>query len=594
MYAIYSQPRPGRPRLAVLTAVGILLVTVLLALAVIHTKRSRQRITLDEPQLLPAGQMKCRLPAGWKIETQRQPPGIIAEAAEPDGGPRRLIIFRGLPRRVGIPSEVAPMAVAELLAPNQPEFALGDPSRIGPLPAWDVEVLRSRTAFGMARVALAPDGGVFGVLAFSLGGQFGSTRLLDEICAGIEFADIVRVEGNAAMNSAGVHFSAPGGATFFRDPAPLLARVRMTGGEGPETWYLDACRVPIIRGRTPAALVTDQALSLLQRPDLPQDLEKLSAGQREYVQTALIVEEEKSPSVLLACAQTAPDTALMLVGRCEPGAADTLRGICQTIVREAKVTPYSETVKVAAAEANAREILKDLAKGELNRAWEPLRRTGQSFLWHSPGYTLAREARSYRESRADDGLWWKVHVQMRFEVGAIISRELDDRWLVKDDGSGHQCNSQVTGRSVAIGYMEQRRPGSHEVRRELKASGSVRKLTTPVDDTYACEPILLQAAGRLTRSAEASPAVFNTTETFPQAAVYWIILPAGQQPVPGKKGVTASAVLVQRDYDPDPTMLFYADGEPVGMSNDGNSWQTLAADDESEPDGSEPAERPPL
>jgi hypothetical protein len=97
MYEVYSQQRPGRPRWALASSAALLLLTVLLAAALIQHKAGPGSLPLEPfaTQLLQG-----RRPVGWKEITSELPAATELAWAEPDNGKeagRACFIFSSPP-----------------------------------------------------------------------------------------------------------------------------------------------------------------------------------------------------------------------------------------------------------------------------------------------------------------------------------------------------------------------------------------------------------------------------------------------------------------------------------------------------------------
>src|SRR5687767_2002622 len=98
MYQVYTQPRPGRPNLAIVSTALLLVLTVGMAWGVIRYKGQVQQVQLGDPQVFAEGGIRCRLPSGWEAKSGDLGPHVVAslmEPVSPEGHVRQLWIFRG-------------------------------------------------------------------------------------------------------------------------------------------------------------------------------------------------------------------------------------------------------------------------------------------------------------------------------------------------------------------------------------------------------------------------------------------------------------------------------------------------------------------
>src|SRR5688572_13764838 len=107
MYQVYTQPRPGRPTLAIVSTASLLVLTVGMAWGVIRYKSQVQQVQLGDPQVFADGGIRCRLPSGWEAKSGDLPPRVVASLMEPippEGNVRQLLLFRGPAHSLSLPS----------------------------------------------------------------------------------------------------------------------------------------------------------------------------------------------------------------------------------------------------------------------------------------------------------------------------------------------------------------------------------------------------------------------------------------------------------------------------------------------------------
>src|SRR5205085_10828414 len=136
-----------------------------------------------------------------------------------------------------------------------------------------------------------------------------------------------------------------------------------------------------------------------------------------------------------------------------------------------------------------------------------------------------------------------------------------DHWEIPNNARGHEYQAEVSS-GARIEYEESWK-GQAQVHRELGVQGQeIKTFDTPVDELYASEPLLLEAAGQVARSNPGAM-VLSTTQMFTAGLSYWFISPLGQQPAPGPGNSKGAAALIQRDYDPRPIVLLYDDAQTL-------------------------------
>jgi len=596
MYEIYTQTRPGRPRWALAACAFLLLLTILLAVWVSYSKVHGTPVALEgESRLLPAGRLRIRLPADWDRTPSRLStlPGIVAEArrqesgiGEPAAPEEVVIVFRGIPRPHGIPSIDAAESIRQVLGIIEPLVEQrSEPAAMGSLPGWTIEFApdtrsRSRLHY-LGRACLAPDGQIAGILLTTFRPPTQEDlRLVDNMSASLELADLKTSDDpKALLKQAGMSFPPPPGARFFtsiRDKPLPMPRLRLAGGTGRQCWYLDATRVPLIGGRATADLVQQHALTLLEQTELPKPLQTAKIQNRPVAWLTLTLPAKTSPSLLLWGADIDENTGLLLVGRYEPDGEKALRSAAEAITAGI-IEPYTSVVDIELAQATARRWLAEIAAEGLAARWTG--RTSQTAQTRSPGIALRNTMRTYEVKAAKDGFkWWEINVTaLPPRTAGRSTAESQEKWSVRDDAASHEELYQERGfHEAAINYKELRTPGQDQVLCELTLGDNEPvSWKVAVDDTYACEPVLLAAGAKVARDPQGRPAVFSATESFCSKAVYWIMVPLGDRALPEEQdGKTARAVCLVRDFDPWPIVFYYDEtGDVVATSFDGVFWQ---------------------
>ncbi len=138
--------------------------------------------------------------------------------------------------------------------------------------------------------------------------------------------------------------------------------------------------------------------------------------------------------------------------------------------------------------------------------------------------------------------------------------QLSEQYSLRDDHAGHTYTYyRRTQSRVEATYEEQRIPGEAEITREIRAEkAEPRVWRTRIDDVYACEPVLLAAASRMSQYTPGRPAVFSMTEPFIPHLCYYLVTPLGLHPLP-QPGADelAWAGRVEADYGSPPVTLFF-------------------------------------
>lgn len=598
MYEVYSQTRPGRPRWAVAACALLLLLTLALA-AMISTHKSRgTRVSLTrEPELFPAGRLRIRMPVDWNRDkgSLSGVPGVVTEARRVAGGiaaaaqatRERVIVFRSPPRRNGIPSIDAAESLRRQLGTETMIESRSEPTRMGSLPAWSVEYApdsrgATTSIHCLGKAALAPDGQIAGlVLICPRPPTEEDRRLLENMGNSLELTDLEATDQPAqVMKAAGITFMPPADARFFvatsSKPLPL-PRVRLVGGEGRKTWYLEATRVPLVGGRKAAELVETHAQTLLEQTVLPSPPEIHVLGDRATAQLTLALPENAKPTLLLMGAEVDEQTGLLIIGRHEEEGEETLRAAAEAVAA-GSIESIATLVDIPEAQANARRYLREISAEGLGTFWA--NRAVETSQLQAPLFPARQEVRSYQaiSDTGDQSRWWQIKTAwLSPGPSARMAVDIQEEWRIRDDGASHGgLLVEKRGSRQALEYRERRLAGANEVVCHLGTTEAEPvSWSVPTDDTYGCEPVLIAAGARLVRDAEARPALFASTEKYSQLPARWLMIPLGEWPTPNPESTrTAPAICLIRDSDPMPIVLYYGqDDSVVAISYDNIIWQ---------------------
>jgi len=589
MYQIYSMNRTGNPRWALAAAALLLLIAVALAALLIQHKRRSQIVALETSiQHYPAGGLSIRLPKDWKhIETDLDP-GYVVGVRSIDSN-EALLVFRGIPKSLGVPSIEGREALRQGLGTEFEEVE-SSPGQIGPLPGWTcLYTLSSRSnehqsVYYLGRSAVAPDGQILGImLAIPRKPRQADRQLLDDLSNHLTLLDhAVADEPQKIMTETGITFDPPDDAQLFvpsDEPSITPSLLRMTGGAGLSRWYLDAARVPLIGDRAVSQLVEDYTLSTLQKISLDEPIQTSTIGNRTMAQTSWALASENGPGVSLFCAQIDEDTALMLIGRHEADGKKKLHRIAESIVADASVKPYKTILDVAEAQTVARDWLRELSSETLSTKWNQLLNRTETYALRAPTLPLFGEVCTYQRSRHGDGLaCWEIEVtKVPLSPMSTAQYNIQEKWSISDSGMGHQqwYQQKIQGQPLVV-YTEDRSVGENQVVCKLQlgdAPPGQRQMD--IDATYGCEPILLQAGAKVALDPQAKPAIFTATEMFIPQPTYWIMTPLGEQQLPNPQSKQlARAVRLVQDYNPSPIILYYDEAETLlAIAFDHRYWK---------------------
>lgn len=582
--------RPGHPRWALAASALLLLIALATASVLIQHKSRTQIVPLEEEsQTYPAGGLSIRLPKHWQKIEHDLDPGFVVGASPSKSASELTLVFRGIPKPLGIPSVDGLDALRQGLG-IAAEAIESKPGRIGTLPGWTALFASPTIIAGQRRVhylgrsAIAPDGQVLGViLMVPREPRLADRQLLDDLSRHLTLLDpTVAEEPQAIMDDARITFEPPADTRFFvrtDRPDPALPQLRMTGGEGLHCWFLDVTRVPLIGARTVSQLVEHYVLSALQQTSLPNPIQTSTIGNRQVAQVSIALPPAANPSMTVWCAQTDERTGLLLVGRHEPEGKSELQRVSETLIADASVASYETIVDIAQAQKTARRWLRELSDETLSSQWTHIPGLTETYSLQAPTLPLKGEVRSYQTSHDSQGRqWWEIEVTNVPLRSAISLPYVQEKWSISDTGTGHRqwYQKEMKGHTQMV-YNEDRPLGQNQVRCQLElADNQPIEWQIDVDDTFNCEPVLLQAGVKVAHDPQARTAIFSTTEACIQQPVHWIMTPLGKQKLPDPESDQSGwAVRLIRDFDPSPITLYYDDEDTLLAIalEDGILWQ---------------------
>lgn len=591
MFEVYAAVQPGRPRLAILAAAALLALSLLAASLIARMKYRAIYQDLD-PQVreLNEAGLRVRLPMGWQRAKQQQPGWVIA--VQPPRVPDvRLIVFRGVPRPLGLPSVECRQVLANAAATFRTQLASEwQTTQLSQTAASSATFETPPTEPGagclLGQAGMTADGQILGVLLYVPRQPLERDQaLFKDVCAELALSDYeVTGDGRALMAEAGISFDPPAHCRWVQigsQPTHRLGRLRMEGGEGRNAWYLDVARTPLVGQRSIPDLLTDHASSALGQLDHLPTPTSSQIGERTLWRVDLDLYPDDPVGVCVWSVQTSEDSALLMVGRHEQDGAEAMEGLVKQIAEHAQVSVLADRLDVAKALQRGRECLAELAHEGLSKVWGQRTSRPELYSFSTSGIELRVEEFTYRVKDGDDGhRWWTIQDQYRSLLPGLPSSSLpSEQWTIREDGAAHGRRYQRQDVDDSrVSYTELRPAGQQEVICEMTAGDRTsQQWRVAVDDAYACEPMLAAAAGRVALDAGRQPAVFMATGPYVTHGFYWIVLPAGRAklPEPGSQRM-AWAAGVHFDHDPAPLTLYYNDdGVVVGSSYDGLFYQQL-------------------
>ena len=589
-----SIPRFCSPFRSISACLVVLVLTLGLAAYVGHRKNTADQIVLSEARLYTEGLLSFQEPQGWEPVAPEAPPeGLVVALGEngrSDGAARRLYVFRADPRPLSMPAGAAAEMISQMagaLAPGVPKDikSLG-PGAVGRLPGWSV-VMALVSPFRptveshcLGCVALAPGGQAVGVLLMcDAPPKRRESRLLDRVCQTLVLQDArVVAEAGDLMSAAGIRFVPPPGAEFVVCDAGRDYMLRMLAQDETASWFLDLHRVPLLESRRIEEVVGDLARQYAPRSLAPPEVEHSDENGRSFVHTWVESSYPGAVPVLLCAAQVDPATALVMVGRCpHDGKADLLER-CRSLARIAEVRGIGDLLDVPGARKAAAGWLAGLRADGLDHRLTDALCNDRRFLLRSPALILGMEDTSCRPT-ADTPPSYILRSRSERRAGRGARIRTTETVRLSRNADRHEIAMRVeaAGREL-LRYEEARRDPSGPVHRRLQTGVRSLEDESPVDETYACEPVILLAAAEMSADPDAVPMAFTSVSSRTAGPAAWFLLPWGEQPLPGERsGRQLRAVRVIRDYNPAAlTLLFEPDGRLAAVALDDGSWQEPA------------------
>ncbi len=579
MYQVYTQQRPGRPRVAAAASAGLLLLTVGLAASLVQQRREASNVTLGDPQRLSA-HLLARIPDGWDpIPTDELPAGVVYGVGEPprgaSGATRCAYVFEGFPNGLGLPMQVGRDHVTYFAQQLAVGIFFGKsaegPADLAGLPAWEVELQpqQAALAFGeiqlvypLGRAAVAPDGRVFGVmLMLDRPARSADRALLQELAAGMASEAVAIAEhADEAIAGAGLDFNAPSGTAVVLNADPTLRRVRMIGGEGSGPWYLDVYRVPLAESRTPETLLLDHVRAALEGKDPPDPVTTTQRGGHRSAHVEVPLSIPTGDRLMLWASDFGGQQGVFLIGRCAGPAAGTLREIGDRIAEETRPAADDAWIDPRRALLTGRRLLEEIATGGLDETWKRLEADRQSFDMRSSGLPLGTQQLQYKHDPDGDTSWWAVHIDTLQEDAMRRPRiRTTEDYGIRGDGTEHKLLYRLGGGSYEENLTSDPRIVSRVLRVERRPE---RRQDIEADDAYACEPVLIQAAARVAWDPVGTRAMFSTTSPYSEGLIYWLVEPVDAVDLPeGSPPGEIRAARFQRDFDPQPIVLYFDEHE---------------------------------
>lgn len=587
MYQVFSIQRPGHPRWALAASGLLLLLSLGLAWALSQSKARGTYVPLEEQARdYPAGGLRARLPTGWRPLDKRilaRLPAVVAGVVAPANENTKAFIFRGNHQRYALPSAHALDVLHEAFS----QLHLGGevqsgPAMIGPFFARTVRSITgdgvggSPNTFFLARVAFAPDNQTFGILLLLPRKPTPQhEKLLDEMSQHLQLLSLSLEDSPVAlMADAGIRFTLPPKAKLARPnpaPPPPGPQLRLMSGDPNACWYLTVWRTPLLGTRTCEQLVESLAFTDFRhgKPTRKPTLDTLADHEVARLNLSPDDDAETGSGAQIWCARMDAHNALLLVGRHEAQAESTLTGICEFILTGVTLSGTDQALDAPAALERGQQYLREVATEKLSTKWGDLVDHRQRFLLIGAAGTRLQQETSYQVARQEDRFrWWRL-VTTYSPPGPLASLApvARDEWAVRDDTAQHQAHIRWPSDASdddRIEYTESR-SGSSEVLCSLRLPETEpREWKLAIDDSYACQPVLIEAAAKAARDPDRHTAVFSTSEALNPHLSWVIATPLGDLPLPSlEQDRTAPAVQLRTDYQDEPEIVYFDEADHV-------------------------------
>ncbi len=581
MYEVYVSERPGRPRLAVALAAGLLLLTIGLAAGLIRHKQRAARVPLGASQRIGEWNFAVCPPDGWKRETPGEAPGEVgAIFREPGGSERTVAVLRG--PFVGMPAPATYGAtsfddtVLWLTEAQTAKRASAEPAVFGSLPGVAMQwiAMRKRRTIEpvLGIVGVAPDGRVYGLLLRCPGAlRRADEQLLRRLGEAVQFPGLeVTTDLNAAAATTGLRMQAPAGVRGSAVPCgPLRTLQLFSDPTGEKPWAMGISPMMIAPGRTAKAILADIVRNMTEDPNLADTVEAVKLREREAYRVRFDARQFPWDGEMWVVPLDA-GRAVVLDGR-DDGPDSDLESVCRTIAETIRaVEPVA--VDLAAAERRGVELLAEIRSKRLDAWFDEWVGADQEFTIERAGKVEGYYRLRYSRPREARGGRWRVESEVRRSLsdGHTLTYKREAR--VDHDGVGYELAEarRVDPPAVrprirllaAFRYEEHRAAAGDRVQKTLRIEQDQHSGAFRVGPGFACDPVLQIVYWLAATDSQKRPVLVSTTDRFEAEILTQLIRPLGPQPVPDSRPErSVPAVFVQSDSAVDGyTIYFDGDG----------------------------------
>jgi hypothetical protein len=578
MLEVHSGSKPGRPRLLLICAAGVLVGTLGLAWWQAHDRRA-----LGDEVRIEGTPLVVRPPRGWRQDPHT--PGIFALPAEEERtGHAEVTLERYVWfQYVRIATFVPPEEILKWR--NLQEWAKStapEPARVGPLGGIQVRRIVRHVAFGrvylqeqVLRVACSPHGDVITVEYVPLTGlAVAQLELLDDICAAIRLEDPAFTAKPAELlRHAGITAPEDESWEVFGPDFPEVPGFYVQSCvDGMPAWSLGVFRTWLADGRTPADLLVD--FGSLHWGLAPENAHVAESRREDGARIAAMRHpafgrsDHRVASVWLV-AESAEQAALIFVFS-GAGSAEAADEAARKLAQALTCGPTEALPPLEASAAAGRELADMLTQKGAVPWWG---RLPVETYYVEPAKEDPRGVYIGRAPIGDDpAVGYRGHTLYLPNTAGEPGPPLK-RWTIDGHARGyaHRFQGDIDtwqGRVPAT-VGERLDAGSGAVRRTAKTAGQHRSWEFSVGPSFVCPP-LVSIAEAWVAQRDQGAWLIEATSHF-EAGTHTALL----RPLPPDQS-GHRRLLTMTDYWPRGTVLGFDDGpEPLYMRCPAEDYQRV-------------------
>jgi hypothetical protein len=537
VYDVYTMERPGRPGLALAISAGLLVLTVVLAGALVAHRNRSVEVPLGKDHTIPGWAVSFRPPQGWHAVPLKDAPDSVGAAWREPGGLRREVAFVRGPKASGPwplreADELVDKAVLWLADADRARQASRSSGRFGGLPAtiamWQAVSREGGVCEVLGCLTTLPDRTVYGVLLSrpDIVDRM-DERLLDYLAAHATIPDTVATSDvNAVAEAGGLALTLPHASLAARPtpatvPRPAGGLTLISSADAREPWRLDLQYIPLASGRDARALLEDTLRATLRQPALGAEVETLKFGSRTVHRAALSA-RNRAWRYEIWMAPIDETSAIRLIGRGE-GTGQTLPQVCQSVAKTVSLTANAARIDVAAAEARGAAVLADIRTRGLSTWLRKWAEADLLYLLEDADTARGYQRMSYeRDTRQRRPVWHAAVEYHRESDDGTLQAYKSDTFIEEDGRQYNAAASRSEGRGAhGIGpdvererYEESDNPERNIVQRTLTTERQPYTSTIQPDANFAPDAILDVVSWLVATDPELRPAIVTSTDWY--------------------------------------------------------------------------------